>query len=136
MLQAAEGLPVNLGFYGKGNASTPEAIEEQVRAGACGLKLHEDWGTTPAAIDCCLTVADRFDVQVCIHSDTLNEAGFVEDTIRAIGGRTIHTFHTEGPAAATPRTSSRSAARPTCCPAAPIPPAPTPATRSRSTSTC
>jgi len=96
MLQAAEGLPVNLGFYGKGNASTPEAIEEQIRAGACGLKLHEDWGTTPAAIDCCLTVADQFDVQVCIHSDTLNEAGFVEDTIRAIGGRTIHTFHTEG----------------------------------------
>ncbi len=96
MLQAAEGLPVNLGFYGKGNASTPEALQEQIRAGACGLKLHEDWGTTPAAIDCCLTVADRHDVQVCIHSDTLNEAGFVEDTIRAIGGRTIHTFHTEG----------------------------------------
>ncbi|MFN9693238.1 MAG: urease subunit alpha [Synechococcaceae cyanobacterium] len=96
MLQAAEGLPINLGFYGKGNASTPEAIEEQIRAGACGLKLHEDWGTTPAAIDCCLSVADRFDVQVCIHTDTLNEAGFVEDTIRAIGGRTIHTFHTEG----------------------------------------
>jgi urease subunit alpha len=96
MLQAAEGLPVNLGFYGKGNASTPEAIEEQIRAGACGLKLHEDWGTTPAAIDCCLTVADNYDVQVCLHSDTLNEAGFVEDTIRAIGGRTIHTFHTEG----------------------------------------
>jgi urease subunit alpha len=96
MLQAAEGLPVNLGFFGKGNASTPAALEEQIRAGACGLKLHEDWGTTPAAIDCCLTVADRFDVQVCIHSDTLNEAGFVEDTIRAIGGRTIHTFHTEG----------------------------------------
>ncbi|QPN55290.1 urease subunit alpha [Synechococcus sp. CBW1107] len=96
MFQAAEGLPVNLGFYGKGNASTPEALEEQVRAGACGLKLHEDWGTTPAAIDCCLTVADQLDVQVCIHSDTLNEAGFVEDTIRAIGGRTIHTFHTEG----------------------------------------
>ncbi|MEB3266165.1 MAG: urease subunit alpha [Cyanobacteriota bacterium] len=96
MLQAAEGLPVNLGFYGKGNASTPAAIEEQVRAGACGLKLHEDWGTTPAAIDCCLAVADRMDVQVCIHTDTLNEAGFVEDTIRAIGGRTIHTFHTEG----------------------------------------
>jgi len=96
MLQAAEGLPVNLGFFGEGNASTPEAIEEQVQAGACGLKLHEDWGTTPAAIDCCLSVADRMDVQVCIHSDTLNEAGFVEDTIRAIGGRTIHTFHTEG----------------------------------------
>ena len=96
MLQAAEGLPVNLGFYGKGNASEPAALEEQVRAGACGLKLHEDWGTTPAAIDCCLGVADRFDVQVCIHSDTLNEAGFVEDTIAAIRGRTIHTFHTEG----------------------------------------
>ena len=96
MLQAAEGLPVNLGFFGKGNASAPEALEEQVRAGACGLKLHEDWGTTPAAIDCCLTVADRFDVQVCIHTDTLNEAGHVEDTIAAIAGRTIHTFHTEG----------------------------------------
>jgi len=96
MLQAAEGLPINLGFFGKGNASTPEALEEQIRAGACGLKLHEDWGTTPAAIDCCLSVADRYDVQVCIHTDTLNEAGFVEDTIRAIGNRTIHTFHTEG----------------------------------------
>ena len=96
MLQAAEGLPVNLGFFGKGNASTPEALEEQIRAGAITLKLHEDWGTTPAAIDCCLEVADRFDIQVAIHTDTLNEAGFVEDTIRAIGGRTIHTFHTEG----------------------------------------
>jgi len=96
MLQAAEGLPVNLGFFGKGNASTPAALEEQIRAGAITLKLHEDWGTTPAAIDCCLAVADRFDIQVAIHSDTLNEAGFVEDTIRAIGGRTIHTFHTEG----------------------------------------
>ena len=96
MLQAAEGLPINLGFFGKGNASTPEALEEQIRAGACGLKLHEDWGTTPAAIDCCLSVADRLDVQVCIHTDTLNEAGFVEDTIAAIAGRTIHTFHTEG----------------------------------------
>jgi urease subunit alpha len=96
MLQAAEGLPVNLGFFGKGNASTPEALEEQIRAGAVTLKLHEDWGTTPAAIDCCLSVADRFDIQVAIHTDTLNEAGFVEDTIRAIGGRTIHTFHTEG----------------------------------------
>ncbi|MEB3270509.1 MAG: urease subunit alpha [Synechococcus sp.] len=96
MLQAAEGLPVNLGFFGKGNASTPEGLEEQIRAGAITLKLHEDWGTTPAAIDCCLTVADRFDIHVAIHTDTLNEAGFVEDTIRAIGGRTIHTFHTEG----------------------------------------
>ena len=96
MLQAAEGMPVNLGFFGKGNASEPEALEEQVRSGACGLKLHEDWGTTPAAIDCCLTVADRFDVQVCIHTDTLNEAGHMEDTITAIAGRTIHSFHTEG----------------------------------------
>ena len=96
MLQAAEGLPVNLGFFGKGNASAPEALAEQVHAGACGLKLHEDWGTTPAAIDCCLRVADHFDVQVCIHTDTLNEAGHVEDTIAAIAGRTIHTFHTEG----------------------------------------
>ncbi len=96
MLQAAEGLPVNLGFFGKGNASNFQAIQEQVIAGACGLKLHEDWGTTPAAIDCCLQVADEMDVQVCIHTDTLNEAGFVEDTIRAINGRTIHTFHTEG----------------------------------------
>ena len=96
MLRAAEGLPVNLGFYGKGNASSAEALTEQVRAGACGLKLHEDWGTTPSSIDCCLQVADLMDVQVCIHTDTLNEAGFVEDTIRAIDGRTIHTFHTEG----------------------------------------
>ena len=96
MLQAAEGLPVNLGFFGKGNASAPEALAEQVHAGACGLKLHEDWGTTPAAIDCCLRMADHFDVQVCIHTDTLNEAGHVEDTIAAIAGRTIHTFHTEG----------------------------------------
>ena len=96
MLQAAEAFPVNLGFFGKGNASRAGALEEQVVAGACGLKLHEDWGTTPASIDCCLEVADRMDVQVCIHTDTLNEAGFVEDTIRAINGRTIHTFHTEG----------------------------------------
>ena len=96
MLQAAEGLPVNLGFAGKGNASRPAALEEMVRAGAAALKLHEDWGTTPAAIDCCLSVADRFDVQVMIHTDTLNESGFVEDTIAAFQGRTIHAFHTEG----------------------------------------
>ncbi|GAA5264229.1 urease subunit alpha [Acidiphilium sp. MT5] len=96
MLQAAEGFPVNLGFAGKGNASRPAALEEMVRAGACALKLHEDWGTTPAAIDNCLSVADRFDVQVMIHSDTLNESGFVEDTIAAFKGRTIHAFHTEG----------------------------------------
>jgi urease subunit alpha len=96
MLQAAEALPVNLAFAGKGNASQPAALEEMVRAGACCLKLHEDWGTTPAAIDCCLSVADRFDVQVMIHTDTLNESGFVEDTMAAFAGRTIHAFHTEG----------------------------------------
>ncbi|HEY3808998.1 MAG TPA: urease subunit alpha, partial [Steroidobacteraceae bacterium] len=96
MLQAAEELPMNIGLLGKGNASLPEALEEQVRAGVMGLKLHEDWGTTPAAIDTCLAVADRFDVQVAIHTDTLNESGFVEDTIAAFKGRTIHTYHTEG----------------------------------------
>ncbi len=96
MLQAAEDLPMNLGFMGKGNASLPEALEEQVRAGAMGLKLHEDWGTTPAAIDNCLSVADRLDVQVAIHTDTLNESGFVEQTLAAFKDRTIHTFHTEG----------------------------------------
>jgi urease subunit alpha len=96
LLQSAEGFPVNLGFLGKGNASLPELLEEQIRAGACGLKLHEDWGTTPAAIDTCLGVADRFDVQVAIHTDTLNESGFVEDTIAAFKGRTIHAYHTEG----------------------------------------
>ncbi|MCL5043619.1 MAG: urease subunit alpha [Gammaproteobacteria bacterium] len=96
MLQAAESLPMNLGFLGKGNASLPQALEEQIAAGAMGLKLHEDWGTTPAAIDCCLSVADAFDVQVAIHTDTLNESGFVEDTLAAIKGRVIHTYHTEG----------------------------------------
>ena len=96
MLEAAEAFPMNLGFLGKGNASLPEALREQVEAGAMGLKLHEDWGTTPAAIDCCLTVADEMDVQVAIHSDTLNESGFVEATLGAFKGRTIHTFHTEG----------------------------------------
>jgi urease subunit alpha len=96
MLQAAEGLAVNLGFFAKGNASRPEGLREQVLAGACGLKLHEDWGTTPAAIDCCLSVADESDVQVAIHTDTLNESGFVENTLAAFKDRTIHTFHTEG----------------------------------------
>ena len=96
MLEAADAFPMNLGFLGKGNASLPEALREQVEAGAMGLKLHEDWGTTPAAIDCCLTVADEMDVQVAIHSDTLNESGFVEATLGAFKGRTIHTFHTEG----------------------------------------
>ncbi len=96
MLEAAEALPVNLAFAGKGNASRPAALEEMIRAGAACLKLHEDWGTTPAAIDNCLSVADRFDVQVMIHTDTLNESGFVEDTIAAFRGRTIHAYHTEG----------------------------------------
>ncbi|MEI8152978.1 MAG: urease subunit alpha [Hyphomicrobiales bacterium] len=96
MIQSADAFPMNLGFAGKGNASRPQALEEMVKAGACALKLHEDWGTTPAAIDCCLSVADDYDVQVMIHSDTLNESGFVEDTIKAFKGRTIHAFHTEG----------------------------------------
>jgi urease subunit alpha len=96
MIQAADAFPVNLGFAGKGNASLPAALEEMVKGGACALKLHEDWGTTPAAIDCCLSVADDYDVQVMIHTDTLNESGFVEDTIKAFKVRTIHAFHTEG----------------------------------------
>lgn len=96
MLEAAEAFPVNLGFMGKGNASRPEGLREQIKAGAIGLKLHEDWGTTPAAIDTCLSVAEEYDVQVAIHTDTLNEAGFVEDSIAAFKGRTIHSYHTEG----------------------------------------
>ena len=96
MLQAAEEFPVNLGFLGKGNASLPEALEEQLRAGAMGLKLHEDWGTTPSSIDNCLSVAENYDVQVAIHTDTLNESGFVEDSLAAMKGRAIHTYHTEG----------------------------------------
>jgi urease subunit alpha len=96
MLQAAEAYPMNLGFLGKGNGSMPQPLREQVEAGAIGLKLHEDWGSTPAAIDCCLGVADEYDIQVAIHTDTLNEAGFVEDSIAAFRGRTIHTYHTEG----------------------------------------
>jgi urease subunit alpha len=96
MLRAADSFPVNFGFFGKGNASTPAGLVEQIEAGACGLKLHEDWGTTPAAIDCCLSVADEMDIQVLIHTDTLNESGFVENTIAAFKGRTIHTFHAEG----------------------------------------
>jgi urease subunit alpha len=96
MIEAADAFPMNLGLMGKGNASLPAALEEMILAGACGLKLHEDWGTTPAAIDCCLSVADAHDVQVAIHTDTLNESGFVEATVAAFKGRTIHTFHTEG----------------------------------------
>ena len=96
MLQAVDNLPMNIGFLGKGNSSQPEALREQVAAGVMGLKLHEDWGTTPASIDCCLSVADEMDIQVAIHTDTLNESGFVEDTLAAIGDRVIHTYHTEG----------------------------------------
>ncbi|WP_210397510.1 urease subunit alpha [Motiliproteus sediminis] len=96
MLQGTDHLPMNFGFLGKGNASLPEALEEQLKAGVMGLKLHEDWGTTPASIDACLSVADRYDVQVAIHTDTLNESGFVEDTLAAFKGRSIHTYHTEG----------------------------------------
>ncbi|ADV33906.1 urease, alpha subunit [Candidatus Blochmanniella vafra str. BVAF] len=96
MLQAADSLPINIGFTGKGSASLPEALIEQVESGVVGLKIHEDWGATPAVIDCCLNVADQFDIQVSIHTDTLNESGFVEDTISAINNRTIHTYHTEG----------------------------------------
>ncbi len=96
MLQAADAWPVNFGFLGKGNAATDAPLEEQIQAGVCGLKLHEDWGTTPAAIDTCLRVADQYDVQVAIHTDTINEAGFLERTVEAIAGRTIHTYHTEG----------------------------------------
>src|SRR5260221_496734 len=96
MLQAAEGIPVNLGFFGKGNSSDERPLIEMIEAGACALKLHEDWGTTPAAIDCCLSVAEEYDIQVAIHTDTLNESGFVEDTVAAFKGRNIHAFHTEG----------------------------------------
>jgi urease subunit alpha len=96
MLQAAEAWPMNIGFLGKGNAATEAPLAEQIEAGACGLKLHEDWGTTPAAIDACLKAADKFDVQVAIHTDTINEAGFLEATVAAIAGRAIHTYHTEG----------------------------------------
>ena len=96
MFQAAEAFPMNLGFFGKGNATQPAALIEQVNAGVCGMKLHEDWGTTPAAIDACLSIAEEFDIQVAIHTDTLNESGFVENTVAAFKGRTIHAFHTEG----------------------------------------
>lgn len=103
MLEAAEAFPVNLGFLGKGNASGEEALREQIEAGAIGLKLHEDWGTTAASIDTALTVADEYDIQVAIHTDTLNEGGFVEDTLNAIDGRVIHTYHTEGAGGGMPR---------------------------------
>jgi urease subunit alpha len=126
MLRAAEDLPMNLGFLGKGNASLPDPLREQIAAGAMGLKFHEDWGTMPAAIDCCLTVADEADVQVAIHTDTLNESGFVEDTsLPSRAGRsTLITQRRR--AAAMPPTSSGYAARPMSCPRAPTRPDPTP----------
>src|ERR1700687_3884948 len=117
MLCAAEGFAMNLGFLGKGNASRPEPLREQVAAGAIGLKLHEDWGTTPAAIDACLSVAEEMDVQVAIHTDTLNEAGFVEDSIKAFKGRTIHTYHTEGAGGGHAPDIIRVCGEPNCLPA-------------------
>ncbi len=134
MLQAAEALPVNVGYTGKGNASLPAALEEQVLAGAIGLKLHEDWGTTPAAIDCCLGVADRYDVQVAIHTDTLNEAGFVEDTLAAIARFTPTIL--KGQAAATRRILSASAARAISFLRPPTPPCLIRSIRSTSIWTC
>ena len=136
MMQAAEGLPINLGFTGKGNSSLPEMLDEQVKAGAIGLKLHEDWGTTPAAIDCCLGVADEYDVQIALHTDTLNESGFVEDTIAAIKGRTIHTYHTEGAGGGHAPDIIKIARSRTSCPRARIRPGRSRSTRSTSISTC
>ena len=136
MLQAAEGLPVNLGFFGKGNASEPAALVEMVEAGACGLKLHEDWGTTPAAIDSCLSVAEQLDVAVAIHTDTLNESGFVEDTIAAFKGRNIHAFHTEGAGGGHAPDIINCAACRTCCRHRPTRRGPTRSTPSTSISTC
>ena len=115
MLEAAEAFPINLGFLAKGNASRPAPLREQIEAGAIGLKLHEDWGTTPAAIDAALSVAEEMDIQVAIHTDTLNEAGFVEDSIRAFKGRTITPITRKARAGDTPPTSSASSARPTAC---------------------
>jgi urease subunit alpha len=136
MLAAADAFPMNLGFLGKGNASLPGPLREQVEAGAIGLKLHEDWGTTPAAIDNCLSVADAMDVQVAIHTDTLNESGFVEATVAAFKGRTIHTFHTEGAGGGHAPDIIKAAACPTCCRRRPTRPCPTRSTPSTSISTC
>ena len=136
MLAGAEAFPVNLGFLGKGNASRPSPLVELIEAGAFGLKLHEDWGTTPAAIDCCLSVAEEYDVQVAIHTDTLNESGFVDDSIAAFKNRTIHTYHTEGAGGGHAPDIIASAAKPTACPPPPIPPGRSRSTRSTSISTC
>ena len=136
MLEAAEEYPTNLGFLGKGNCATPEPLREQILAGAMGLKLHEDWGTHLAAIDTCLAVADELDVQVAIHTDTLNESGFVEDSIRAFKGRTIHTFHSEGAGGGHAPVLFASAANSMCCPVPRTRPGHSLSTPSTSTWTC
>ena len=136
MLEAVDSLPLNFGFLGKGNASLPAALREQVAAGACGLKLHEDWGATPATIDSALSVADEMDVQVAIHTDTLNESGFVETTIAAFRGRTIHTYHSEGAGGGHAPDILRVVPHPTSCRPAPTPPCPTPEIRWTSTWIC
>jgi urease subunit alpha len=133
MLESTDVFPMNFGFTGKGNSSAPEGLVEQIVGGAIGLKLHEDWGTTPTAIDACLRVAEQHDVQVTIHTDTLNESGFVDDSIAAFKGRTIHTYHTEGRGGHAP-TSSACAASRTCCQARRTLHGPTPPTRSTNTS--
>ncbi len=136
MLEALDGWPVNIALLGKGNTVSTESMWEQLRAGAAGFKLHEDWGTTPAAIDACLRVADASGVQVAIHTDTLNEAGYVETTLAAIAGRAIHAYHTEGPAAGTRPTSSPSPRTRTCCPPRPTRPGHTLSTPLPNTWTC
>jgi urease subunit alpha len=136
MLQAADAFPMNLGFLGKGNAALPAALHEQINAGAIGLKLHEDWGTTPAAISNCLDVAEATDTQVAIHSDTLNESGFVENTIAATKGAACAPSTPRALAAAMRRTSCGGWARPTSCPAPPTPPCRTRATRWTNMWTC
>ena len=136
MLQAAEALPVNLAFSAKGNASRPAALEEMLRAGASAMKLHEDWGTTPAAIDCCLSVGDRFDVPVMIHTDTLNESGFVESSVAAFKHRTIHTYHTEGAGGGHAPDIVSVVEHANVLPSSTNPTRPTPKTPSTSTSTC
>ncbi len=136
LIQSFDGLPMNIGVFGKGNASLPGALEEMIRAGACGLKLHEDWGSTPAAIDNCLSVADQFDIQVAIHTDTLNEGGFVEDTLNAFKGRTIHSFHTEGAGGGHARILFACVSIRTCCRLRQIRPGLTRSIRLQSISTC
>ncbi|BBI64917.1 hypothetical protein HSBAA_62230 [Vreelandella sulfidaeris] len=136
MLQAVDDMPMNIGFLGKGNASLPESLELQLQAGAMGLKLHEDWGTTPASINNCLNVADAYDVQVAIHTDTLNESGFVEDTLAAFKERCIHTTTPKAQAAATRRIFSPPAQKPMYCRRPPIRRGPIRSTLSTNTSTC